>query len=226
MMKCSTCQNEKAADDFDKKRNGAYKKTCRRCLVISAAYRAKNKEKAKAYMAAYRITKAAKVKAGHQRYRAEHREENAARAKAWRSIPGNKERHAASCLAWDRNQRATNPEFRIKAALRSRLHHAVRFGYKSAHTMELLGCTSAELMTKLEAKFTEGMTWELYGKGWHVDHIRPCASFNLLDASEQRICFHWSNLQPMWALENMAKGDEWLERVAFDGVMAELVAAH
>jgi putative phage-type endonuclease len=61
----------------------------------------------------------------------------------------------------------------------------------------------------LETKFKEGMTWENHGE-WHIDHIKPCASFNLLDDYEQKKCFHYKNLQPLWATENLRKGDKEL----------------
>ena len=52
------------------------------------------------------------------------------------------------------------------------------------------------------------MTWENHGiGGWHVDHIRPCADFNLLDPEQQRQCFHFTNLQPLWAWQNLQKSD-------------------
>ena len=57
----------------------------------------------------------------------------------------------------------------------------------------------------LEAKFQYGMSWENYGE-WHVDHIKPCSSFNLEDPEEQKKCFHYKNLQPLWAKDNLAKG--------------------
>ena len=74
--------------------------------------------------------------------------------------------------------------------------------------MELTGCSKNDLLKHLESKFTEGMTFENYGE-WHIDHIRPCASFNLEDPEEQKKCFHWTNLQPLWALDNIRKGDKW-----------------
>jgi hypothetical protein len=74
--------------------------------------------------------------------------------------------------------------------------------------MDLTGCSVHELCIHLESKFKHGMTWENYGE-WHVDHIRPCASFDLLKVDEQRQCFHWTNLQPLWALENLRKSSRW-----------------
>ena len=49
------------------------------------------------------------------------------------------------------------------------------------------------------------MTWQNYGDGWHIDHIHPCAAFDLTDPEQQKACFHWSNLQPLWAIDNFRK---------------------
>ena len=70
----------------------------------------------------------------------------------------------------------------------------------------LIRRTSLQLLPGLESKFRDGMTWENYGPFWHVDHIRPWASFDLSDPSQQKLCFHWTNLQPLLATENLAKG--------------------
>ncbi len=78
---------------------------------------------------------------------------------------------------------------------------------KSAATMELLGCDREALWKHLEALFLPGMTRENHGlKGWHVDHIFPCAEFDLADPQQQRECFHYTNLQPLWASDNIRKG--------------------
>lgn len=87
---------------------------------------------------------------------------------------------------------------------------------KSKKTEEYLGCTVEELICYLESKFQDGMNWENYGNPngdhtecWHVDHIRPCASFDLSDPIEQRECFHYTNLQPLWGKDNLSKGGKW-----------------
>ena len=74
--------------------------------------------------------------------------------------------------------------------------------------MKLVGCTTKQLAEHLERQFKEGMSWDNYGE-WHVDHIRPCASFDLSDEGQQKECFHWRNLQPLWGIENIKKGDQW-----------------
>jgi hypothetical protein len=76
---------------------------------------------------------------------------------------------------------------------------------KNNRTIDLLGCSVSFLKGYLEEKFKDGMTWENHGE-WHIDHIKPCASFNLLDQEDQKKCFHYTNLQPLWAFENLSKG--------------------
>jgi len=62
----------------------------------------------------------------------------------------------------------------------------------------------------LETKFLEGMDWDNYGiYGWHIDHIKPCSLFNLENIEEQKKCFHYTNLQPLWAIDNLKKGNKY-----------------
>jgi hypothetical protein len=105
-----------------------------------------------------------------------------------------------------------DPAFKIKKTLRCRLYHALRSqaAQKSNRTLKLTGCNIPYLMGYLAAKFTEGMTWENQGK-WHIDHIKPCSKFNLLDEEEQKKCFHYTNLQPLWGIDNIIKGNKYEE---------------
>lgn len=77
---------------------------------------------------------------------------------------------------------------------------------RSAKLEKLIGCSVEFLMGYLEAQFKEGMSWTNRGL-WHVDHIRPCAKFDLTKKEDQARCFHYSNLQPLWAADNLAKAD-------------------
>lgn len=95
---------------------------------------------------------------------------------------------------------------RIRLNLGTRLYLAVQ--KKHGNTMELTGCSKDDLYAHLETNFTEGMNWENYGK-WHIDHIKPCASFDLTKEEEQKKCFHWTNLQPLWAADNIRKGAKY-----------------
>lgn len=94
--------------------------------------------------------------------------------------------------------------------LRARLWAALKDICKSESTLKLLGCTIEELKTHIENQFQPGMTWENWSYyGWHIDHIRPCTSFNLTDPIQQKQCFHYSNLQPLWSEENLLKNSYW-----------------
>ena len=81
-------------------------------------------------------------------------------------------------------------------------------GFKSGTSQELFGCNWETVKNHIEGQFTEGMTWENHGKfGWHIDHIVPCSSFDLTDPVQQRKCFHYTNLQPLWWQDNLEKGN-------------------
>lgn len=99
----------------------------------------------------------------------------------------------------------TDENFRLKMNISSRVNLAIGNKNKSGRTEELLGCTIDELKKHLESKFTKGMSWETRGKfGWNIDHIRPCSSFDLSKEEQQKECFHYTNLQPLWATTKIA----------------------
>jgi hypothetical protein len=118
-------------------------------------------------------------------------------------------------LKLNKRRRQTDPDYRLRCNLRGRIHKAIRRGdgLKSGKTLELIGCTVLELRAHLERLFAPGMTWSNYGHGydkWSIDHVVPCVSFDLTDPAQQRLCFHFTNLQPLWHPENVAKGSKWL----------------
>jgi hypothetical protein len=106
----------------------------------------------------------------------------------------------------------SDPVFKLKCTIRTRIGQALRMRYKkSAKTFDLLGCTIEQLVAHLESQWTVGMSWETYGfRGWHVDHRIPCHAFDLSNPEEQKTCFHYTNLQPMWWRDNIAKGTKIL----------------
>lgn len=101
------------------------------------------------------------------------------------------------------------PEVRLRANLRRRLHKALKGICSSPRTLRLLGCSIDVFREHLENKFVAGMTWENYGSIWHVDHIKPCAKFDLTDPEQQKDCFHWTNQQPLFALDNFRKNAKY-----------------
>ena len=100
----------------------------------------------------------------------------------------------------------TDTNYKIKKILRKQLYKVVK--NKKFKTMELLGCSIEKLWEHLESKFQPGMTKENHGK-WHIDHIIPCAAFDLRCPVQQLACFHYINLQPLWAEDNLKKGAKY-----------------
>ena len=107
-----------------------------------------------------------------------------------------------------RNKRRNNLKYRLACNLRNRLNKFLKKIDRSESTMSLLGCDLEYLTNHLANQFTIGMVWDNYGK-WHIDHIRPISSFDLSDPAQTKECFHYSNLQPLWAIDNLKKSDLW-----------------
>lgn len=102
---------------------------------------------------------------------------------------------------------------RMVSNIRHRIILTLKGETKSKKTIELLGCSLEEFHSHIKKQFQQGMTFENYGKyGWHLDHIIPCARFDLSQSEHQKICFNFKNLQPMWAIENLSKGKKVTRR--------------
>jgi hypothetical protein len=133
-------------------------------------------------------------------YRKSHKQEMKEYQKQYRL------KHKKESNNWYKNY-LKDPIRKLISNYRSRIHIALKNNYKISHTLELLGCSLDVLKNHLEKQFKVGMSWKNYGK-WHVDHILPCASFDLTDPKQQKRCFHYLNLQPLWAKENLIKSDK------------------
>jgi hypothetical protein len=105
-----------------------------------------------------------------------------------------------------RSYEKTSFRKKLRSRLSCRIRNALRRTPKSDRTITLLGCSIKDFMIYLESRFDVGMTWENYGKVWHIDHIMPCAIFDLTKSDHQRRCFHFSNLQPLLGKDNLRKG--------------------
>jgi hypothetical protein len=170
----------------------------------------RNKAKTKARNRKYYEANKERLAKHNKKYREENREAISERRCA--RYQQNREVIIAKVGAYTKRRRKEDPVFRARANLRTRLTEVLRGRRKVAKTMELVGCTLAELKAHLELLFAPGMSWDNYGQ-WHIDHIMPCAMFDLLDPAQQRECFHYTNLQPLWAKDNIRKSDrspeEW-----------------
>ena len=129
---------------------------------------------------------------------------------ASRYYENNRDKKIAYQGEYSKRRMKEDPVFKLTCYMRSRVRNVIynQFASKKCSTFKLVGCNPTDLKTHLESQFTEGMTWDNYGK-WHVDHIKPCASFNLALDSDQTECFHYSNLQPLWAEDNIRKSDNY-----------------
>ena len=189
MKTCSKCNEVKELNEFYKEKNkgdGRTKK-CIQCIKnCYTKYRKANpellKQQAKKY---YGANKDAINVASRAYYRA------------------NKTRINKQKTAYEKNKYHTDPTFRTERLCRRRIQLALAGKNKSASTLDLLGCTAEHARFHIESQFTEGMTWD----NIHIDHIQPCASFDLEDPNEQRKCFHYTNLQPLLAEDNLRKSD-------------------
>ena len=107
---------------------------------------------------------------------------------------------------WEKNKCKTDIKYRIMRRLRNRIYCSM-FRHKKSDTFKKLTGASMEIVwSHLESKFKPGMSRNNYGKRWHIDHVIPCAAFDLTKPEEQFKCFHYTNLQPLWAKENLKKG--------------------
>jgi hypothetical protein len=141
-----------------------------------------------------------------EEYRKKNREKINQKIREW--YYKNKDRVRANQRIYEREGAYRNSlHFKIKDGMRKRILEVLKRdgGKKTQRTMKLVGCTVEELKQHIEKQFKPGMSWEQRHL-FHIDHIIPCASFDLTKLSEQKKCFHYTNLQPLWAIDNMKKG--------------------
>lgn len=174
-----------------------------------SAVRAANKEKIAARGRAYYQKNKEKIKKVGALYFKRNKARIAIRSRDY--YIKNKARCMATINARRKVRAANDPTYRISIRMRSAVNRLIKCGWvKDCRSSELIGCGWRQVREHLEAKFTPGMSWETYGiHGWHIDHIRPLASFDLTKTEECKAAFHYTNLQPLWAKDNLAKKDKY-----------------
>jgi len=178
---CRKCKQDKPAEDFNKTRT-----ECKECQ--------------KEYQKGWYQQNAEKKKEYDKAYYEQNREERKEQQKAYRKQNRDKRR------IYKRNKHKTDLNFKLSQNLRTRVRAALNGKCKSKNTLKLLGCSVDFLKKHIESQFEPGMSWENYGfDGWHVDHIVPCVSFDLSAPEQQQKCFNYTNLQPLWAKDNLSK---------------------
>ena len=177
-------------------------------IPLMRLYKEKNKKKLILKQKEYYLNNKEKVKENLKKYREKNKEKIKIYKKTYRK--------SASKEQWFKDQRNNylrdkyynDSNYKIRVTLRTRISHVLKGRKKSKPTLKLLGCTVEQLWVHLEKQFQPWMTRANHGT-WHVDHIRPCASFDLTDPKQQAECFHYTNLQPLWAHQNISKGAKY-----------------
>jgi hypothetical protein len=196
-----------------------------RAKAYRKAWRKANPERTKAYRKALYIKNREEEKEDARRYAAQAYAKNPSkfrlRVKKWAAqnpdkVSGHqtrwRKRYPQKSRDYNRKRYYNDPVYRFGELTKTKIRNALKraSANKAAKTIELVGCSTKDLMSHIKSMWKPGMSWENYGiKGWHIDHIRPCAAFDLTDPEQQKQCFHWTNLQPLWAQENWAKGDRY-----------------
>jgi hypothetical protein len=174
----------------------------------------KNKETYLKQRKEYYLKNEEKVKQQSKKWYLKNKEIKNQKSKEW--FIKNREKHRQLMKKWflknkeyvnkkNRERRKTDPTVKMISNIRRRILLALKGKNKSTNTMKLLGTDIQGVWNHLESTFKPGMTKENHGL-WHIDHIRPCASFDLNKPEEQLKCFHYTNLQALWAHENLSKG--------------------
>ena len=198
MKKCRICNTERPYKDFHKNNHlkDGHDNRCKPCKkVLGQRYYKENKDE---------------IIAKTTDYYYENKERLAPIRKKWRK-ENKKAIHEQKRIYMNKRRKAS-ASFRLLENLRRRVNSFLKAEDKSARTMDLVGCDMDTMKAHIESLFTEGMSWDNYGMhGWHLDHVTPCASFDLSDPEQQKRCFHYTNTQPLWALDNLIKGDRMPE---------------
>ena len=205
--------NKEKIDKASKKWNKEHKQQIKK---YKKQYRESHKNQIRKYLKQYKqdhkkeikekdknwyLNNKERLKIYKKKYNQNHKEE----MRKWRNS------HKKERNKWHRERRKKDLNFKISNNLRGRTNSALKQNSKSQSTISLIGCDFEYLAYYLQKQFKKGMNWDNYGRrGWHIDHIIPCSSFDLSKKSEQQKCFHYSNLQPLWAWENMKKSNKIL----------------
>lgn len=124
-----------------------------------------------------------------------------------------KKKHSLSCVNITRERKKYDINFKLSLNLRASLRQRLKRDKGKRNigkTIKMIGCTLNELKIYLESKFQPGMTWDNWGvNGWHIDHIKPLSSFDLTDETQFKEANHYTNLQPLWAKDNLRKYNKY-----------------
>lgn len=207
---CGRCCNELDVCFFgkDKRNKSGYRSTCNDCRKVeSKEYRLRNPEKRKETLKKYYENNKEKELLRFKKYRNENPEKRKETCKNY--VQNNKDKYNEYSRNWKKTERLKNPIYKLISNLRERTKDYLCYKtYDSnSHITNVIGCSPDLLKEHIENQFTEGMSWDNYGfYGWHIDHIIPLSSAKTEDEI-YKLC-HYVNLQPLWAEDNLKKGNK------------------
>lgn len=178
---------------------------CNPCLrKFQKSYREKHKEKLKALNAKYLVDNKEAIRAQRKAYRDSNKDKLKAQRKATWKKHGKK--YSASHYKWKVKKLKTDVNFKLRETIRSRIAMAIKGKAKRGSAIKLLGCSIEHFKQHIESQFKAGMTWDNWSlRGWHLDHIKPIKDFDLTDLNQLAEVCHYTNLRPLWAVDNLAK---------------------
>lgn len=165
-------------------------------------YKLSHKKKLEQYLYQYRKNHKKQIQTQRKIYAIKNKEKIKLYNKKYRQE--NKEKVKKQLREYIKNRCKIDINFKLAKNLRHRIYKSLKGINKSQITLKLLGCSLDFFRLYLQNKFQPEMSFSNYGK-WHVDHIIPCASFDLSKPKEQKKCFNYKNLQPLWAKDNLEK---------------------
>lgn len=178
-----------------------YERDRNRILMVNKRYRENNKVKLKLDSKRFRQENDEKIKEEKKKYYDKNKEYVKIKNKNYRE--NNKEKRNK----YQRDRKLNDPIFRLNHTIRNRIRSflLIKNITKKNKTFNIVGCTPQYLKEHLENQFQSGMSWNNQGK-WHIDHIIPLSSAKTEE--ELYKLFHYTNLQPLWAIDNMKKGSK------------------
>jgi hypothetical protein len=209
MKYCPGCKTEKSLDNFwnDKSRKDGLFKYCKICGRNRVKkYNDSHKQQRAEYDHNRYINNIDNIK----KYR------NSKRGIEVRKKQDRKRIKSGAKCKYAKNRYKNDVNFRVKNCLSSCIRNVLKKQkvIKNCRTIQLLGCSIEEFRIYIESQFKLGMNWGNYGRnGWHLDHIIPCAYFDLSDINQQKKCFHYTNFQPLWESENIKKGSNYKGKI-------------
>lgn len=195
MNTCSDCHETKNLSDFYfRKESNTYRQTCKLCFK-------QNRKQ-------YRDTNKENIQESKKQYYYENQEICCKRSRDW--YAKNKEIKNEKHVVYIRNRRRTDNDFKVYSNIQSRIYSALHSNNvkKIDNTLDIIGCSIAFYKSWLEYQFDDNMNWDNHGNYWHIDHVKPCESYNMSDDNELKECFNWSNVRPVEKTLNLIKNDK------------------